>query len=113
MSPGDKPVVWLHGEVKTPPLSSQARVDAGVLIRRLQRGEILALPHSRPMPVVGRRCHELRIQDEDGTWRIMYRVDHDAVIVLEVFTKKTARTPRLVIEACRRRLRLYDETTRS
>ena len=109
MSPVDKPVVWLHGEVKTPPLSSKARVDAGVLLRRLQRGEVIALPHSRPMPVIGRRCHELRIQDADATWRIMHRVDPDAVIVLDVFSKKTTRTPQSVIDACRGRLRFYDE----
>jgi phage-related protein len=61
------------------------------------------------MPIIGRRCHELRAQDEDSTGRIVYRVDADAVIVLEVFSKKTSRTPRSVIEACRQRLRHYDE----
>ncbi len=25
----DKPLVWLHGEIKTPPLSSEARIEAG------------------------------------------------------------------------------------
>jgi hypothetical protein len=46
MSPDDKPLVWLHGEVKTPPFSADARIEAGVLLRRLQRGEKLSLPHS-------------------------------------------------------------------
>ena len=46
----DKPLLWLHVEVKTPPFSSAARIEAGVLLRRLQRGETIALPHSRPMP---------------------------------------------------------------
>ena len=35
----DKTLVVLSGEIKTPPLSKQARIDAGVLLRRLQRGE--------------------------------------------------------------------------
>ena len=48
----DKPLVWLHGEVKTPPFTTTARLEAGVLLRRLQRGEKLALPHSRPMPAI-------------------------------------------------------------
>ena len=48
-----KPLVWLRGEVKTPPFGSDARVEAGVLLRRLQGGESLGLPHSRPMPVLG------------------------------------------------------------
>ena len=62
-SPGDRPLVWLRGEVKTPPFSADARIEAGVLLRRLQRGEKLAFPHSRPMPAIGARCHELRITD--------------------------------------------------
>jgi len=41
----DKPLAWLHGEIKTPPFSTAARVEAGVLLRRLQRDESLAMPH--------------------------------------------------------------------
>jgi phage-related protein len=100
--------MWLHGEVRTPPLSAAARIEVGVLFRRLQRGESLGLPHSRPMPSIGRRCHELRITDEDATWRIVYRVDADAIVVAEVFAKKTQATPKPVIDARKRRLRAYD-----
>ncbi|WP_199330509.1 hypothetical protein [Microcoleus sp. FACHB-68] len=57
----DKPLVWLHGEVKTPPFSQEARIETGVLLRRLQQGENLGLPHSRPMPSIGAHCHELRV----------------------------------------------------
>ena len=109
MQPQDRPIVWLHGEVRTPPFSAAARIEAGLLLRRLQRGENLGLPHSRPMPSVGRRCHELRLQDEGHTWRVIYRVDSDAIVVLEVFAKKRPKTPQAVIEACRRRLKQYDE----
>ena len=63
----DKPVVWLKGEVKTPPFSEQARLEAGFLLRRLQQGEVLGLPHSRPMPSIGGQCHELRINDREQT----------------------------------------------
>ena len=63
----DKPLVWLRGEVKTPPLSHAARVEAGVLLRQLQGGAKLSLPHSRPMLGIGARCHELRIVDEGAT----------------------------------------------
>jgi phage-related protein len=108
----DKPLVWVHGEVRSPPLSSAARIEAGVLLRRLQRGEKLSLPHSRPMPAIGRRCHELRIQDEDATWRLIYRTDQDAIVILEVFSKKTQQTPKAVIDACQERLRNYDRLSR-
>jgi len=108
MADGDKPLVWLRGEVKTPPFSSEARIETGVLLRRLQRGESLSLPHSRPMPSIGRRCHELRIPDENKAWRIFYRVDEDAVVILEVFNKTTRQTPQKVIDDCKNRLRKYD-----
>ncbi len=109
MNASDKPLVWLHGEIKTPPLSQAARIEAGVLLRRLQRGDALRMPHSRPMPAIGRRCHELRINDAGATWRVVYRADPDAVVIVEVFSKKTPATPVAVIEACRRRLREYDD----
>lgn len=104
----DKELVWLHGGIHMPPFSSEARVEAGSLLRQVQQGVRLSLPQSRPMPSVGARCHELRIRDEDRTWRIFYRVDADAVVVVEVFAKKTTTTPQEVIENCKRRLGLYD-----
>ena len=66
------------------------------------------MPHSRPMPTVGPRCHELRIRDALVTWRIIYRIDADAIVILEVFSKRTPRTPALVTETCRQRIRGYD-----
>ena len=108
MTSKDKPLVWLHGEVKTPPFTKRARVEAGYLLRELQRGKVLSLPHSRPMPQLAPRCHELRVVDEGVTWRIIYRIDPDAVVILDVFAKKTAQTPRTVLEACGKRLREYD-----
>jgi len=98
----------MRGEVKTPPFSQDARIEVGFLLRRLQRGEMLSLPHSRPMPDIGKRCHELRIVDEDKTWRIIYRLDDDAVLILEVFNKTTPKTPKSVIDNCKRRIREYD-----
>jgi phage-related protein len=104
----DKPLVWLHGAVRSPPFSSSARREAGFLLRRLQRGEALAMPHSRPLPRVGSRCHELRIQDADRSWRIVYRTDEDAVVIVAVHPKSTRATPHALIDVCRRRLRSYD-----
>ena len=108
MSPEDKPLVWLHGEIRTPPLSREARLEVGFLLRRLQRGDRLGMPHARTMPSIGGRCHELRVTDEDQIWRLILRIDTDAIIILEVFSKKTSQTPQRVINACKRRLKLYD-----
>jgi len=105
----DKPPVWLHGEIKTPPFATEARIEAGVLLRRLQRGESLGMPHSRPMPAIGKRCHELRVRDAAANWRIVYRTDGDAIVIGEVFAKKTRTTPKDVIATCQRRFREYDD----
>jgi hypothetical protein len=53
----------MHAEVKSPPFSMEARLEAGFLLRKLQKGQMLEMPHSRPMSVIGERCHELRIVD--------------------------------------------------
>lgn len=103
------PVIWLSGEVKTPPFSSEARIKAGVLLRKLQQGEFIAMPHSRPMPSIGSNCHELRIVDEDKTWRIIYLIDEDAVVILDVSSKKTNKTPPQVIKNCKKRIQQYQE----
>ena len=109
MAGRDKPVIWLAGEVKTPPFSKEARVEAGFLLRRLQQGETLGMPQARLMPSLGRRCYELRIRDEQRSWRIMVRADSDAIVIVDVVAKKARTTPKKVIEVCRERLKRYDE----
>ncbi|MCX5789454.1 MAG: type II toxin-antitoxin system RelE/ParE family toxin [Elusimicrobia bacterium] len=109
MSPSDKPLVWLHGEVKTPPFSKEARLEAGFLLRLLQRGEDLHMPQSRPMPSIGSKCFELRIPDSGATWRIIHRIDRDAIVIAELFKKKTRETPNRVIKASKERLRRYND----
>jgi phage-related protein len=105
--PPDKPLVWRKGEVKSPPFSPEAGIEAAFLLRRLQQGDTLALPQSRPIPDIGKQCHELRINDRDQSWRVVYHVADDAVVVLDVFSKKTRTTPKTVIAACRERLAAY------
>jgi phage-related protein len=103
-----KPVIWVRGEIKSPPMSSAARIEAGYLLGLVQEGVSLEMPQSRPMPQIGPRCHELRVRDEDTSWRIIYRIDERAILVVDIFKKKSATTPKRVIEACERRLRAYD-----
>lgn len=104
----EKVLILLHGEIKTPPMSREARLEAGFLLRKLQQGELLSMPQSRPMPTTGTHCHELRIVDARSIWRIVYRIDGDAVLILEVFSKKTRKTPQNVINVCKKRIRDYD-----
>lgn len=65
------------------------------------------MPHSRPMPSIGANCHELRILYHDVTWRIIYKIDNDAILILDVFDKKTRTTSQNVIERCQQRLTRY------
>lgn len=64
------------------------------------------------MPTIGRRCRELRVTDEGSTWRVIYRIDQDAIVIVEVFAKKTTKTPKAIMDACQKRLKGYDAATR-
>lgn len=59
------------------------------------------------MKAIGPGCHELRVIDTDVIWRIVYGLASDAVVILDVFAKKTKATPRNVIENSRRRWQKY------
>ena len=91
MSLQDKPLVWMHGEIITPPFSANARIEAGYLLRQILKGVKLSLPQSRPMSSIGTRCQELRINDENLTWRIIYRIYIDAILILDVLWKREIR----------------------
>ena len=108
-----KPLVWLHGIVKSPPFTREGRQEAGELLRFLQDGQILRMPHAEPLPDVGPRCGALRIRDAGHNWRIMYRIDRDAILVLEVYGKKTAKIPKEIIDRCKDRLKRYDAVVKS
>lgn len=90
-----------------------------ILLRRSIGGWLLAaiaaarphafMPQSRPMPAIGSHCHELRIADSNKIWRIVYRIDRDAIVIAEVFQKKTTATPKSIIDVCSLRFRMYDD----
>ena len=103
-----KALIFLSGEIKTPPFSAAARQEAGDLLRQVQEGVKLSIPHSRPLPTLGPRCHELRVRDETVTWRIVYRADFDAVLVAAVFPKKSQALQDRMLEVCRQRFAAYD-----
>jgi phage-related protein len=101
-------VVWLQGEIKSPPFTLEGRQEAGLLLALLQAGESLGMPQAEPLPNVGQRCGALRVRDAGHNWRIMYRIDDDAILILEIYAKKTPKIPDEVVERCRQRLRKFD-----
>ena len=80
-----------------------------MLLSRLPEGVLLAMPQSRPMPSIGRACHELRVRDETRSWRLIYRIDPTAIIVASVFSKTTTATTSQDIALCKQRLKAYDD----
>jgi phage-related protein len=108
MNPKDKPLVWMHGEITTPPFTENTRIEAGYLLRQVQQGIKLSLPQSRLMPSIATQCYELRINDKNLTWRIIYRIYSDAILILEVFEKKTNKTPKSIIDVCKQRIKRYE-----
>jgi len=105
-----KPLRWLGGtKIETPPVGETGRRSLGAALRVLQEGGHLTMPVSRPMPSIGLRCHELRVGDDGRQWRLIYRVDADGILVVDLFRKTTPKTPRQAIERCKRRLRSYDQ----
>jgi len=94
-------------------MSVDARREFGFLLRRLQEGENLSLPHSRPMTSIGKACHELRVTDKTKTWRLFYLLEPDAIVILEVTEKKTPQTPRATIDTCKKRYKSYEDHKKS
>ncbi len=74
-------------------------------------GHSASLPASRPIPEIESGCHELKVKDERHDWRVVYAVESDAIVILEVFGKGSKRTPKHVKETCRRRVREYRRLT--
>lgn len=103
-----KKLILYQTEIKTPPLSSAARVEVGQFLRKLLEGESLAMPHSRPMSTIGARVHELRVNDENQTWRLIYRLDKNEVLVVDLFSKKTEQTALADVRRSQGRLCAYD-----
>lgn len=104
-----KPIDFLGGEViRTPPFSDDARRAVGRLLRLLQEGVTIGMPHSRPMPSIGPRCHELRVRDDEHNWRVFYRIDPTSILVFLVFAKTTQATPKRMIDLGKKRLKDHD-----
>ncbi len=93
-------------------MSRTARREIGFLLRQLQEGIPLSMPASRPMPEIESGCHELRVTDKGHYWRVVYAIERDAIVILEIFGKGSKRTPQKVMGACRARIRQYRQLAR-
>jgi phage-related protein len=99
---------WLKERIKTPPFGELARREAGYFLGQVQTGDMLSMPASRPLPTVGKHCHELRVRDENINWRIIYRIDATKIVIAGVFAKKSKTQQQLDFTKCKARLKAYD-----
>lgn len=80
--------------------------EVGYLLFKLQKGESLAMPHSKPMPSVAKGCHEIRVKSEDGAYRVFYFLKvKDHILVFHAFQKKTQKTSLKDIEQGQKNLK--------
>jgi phage-related protein len=114
MSPTDKPLAWLSGVLSSPPMPVAARIEAGFLLRMIQQGAPLGMPPARPMPSIGPGVLALRVTDgaTRSEWRIVLKPEHDVVVVLHFFQKKTQKTPQSVVALCKQRLAAFSNARR-
>ena len=76
------------------------------LLALLKQGLKLAMPTSRPMPTIYSGCHELRIKDKTGAYRVIYFIKvEDAIYLIHAFKKKTEKTPQREIDLAKKRIK--------
>lgn len=76
--------------------------DVGYQLDKVQNGE--QPDDFKPMPTVGPGVEEIRVWDDDGTYRVIYTARRpEAVYVLHVFQKTTQETSKQDIELARKR----------
>ena len=84
----------------------EVRIRLGRGLFRLQIGEHLGMPNSRPMPGVAAGVSELRVKGEDGSFRAFYySASAQGILVFQAFDKKTQRALPLEIEVARKRVK--------
>jgi len=100
-----KEVVWLGNSKETlsefPPA---IREDLGFQLYRVQQGKMPL--RSRPMKSIGSGVFELKEQDHQGWYRVIYTIQvKNKIYVLHCFKKQSAKTPNADLELAKNRLK--------
>jgi phage-related protein len=91
-------------DILTLPL--EIREDLADVLVRLEEGHLLSLPLSRPLPQIGKGINELRLRDQNGIYRIIYKCKvNECVYVIHAFKKKTQKIPEKEINLIKNRLK--------
>jgi len=73
-------------------LSVESRFEILVLLRRLESGEVLPMPHSRSLASIAAGLFELRVRDSQGHIRVFYYTKLQGAIYLVHALRKKSRT---------------------
>jgi phage-related protein len=90
----------------------EVRRELGKAIFDLQKGEVLGMPLSRPMPSVAPGAAEVRIRDRAGIYRAFYYArSARGILVFHAFVKKSQAAPKHDLDLAKKRLKemLYEE----
>ena len=88
------------------------RQELGKAIYDLQKGEVLTMPLSRPMPSIEPGAAELRIRGRAGIYRAFYYSRSPrGILVFHAFVKKTRAAPIRELDLGKKRLKelLHEE----
>lgn len=90
-------------EIGSFPALVQAKIKASLLL--LARDGRLEVPFAKKLD---RQLFEIRIKHA-GQWRVLYAyIEEEYIIILSAFQKKTQKTPSLILETTKQRLRGYE-----
>ena len=84
----------------------EIKKDLGSILTKLQKGELVGEPDTRPMRSVASGCFEMRLKGADGIYRVFYFLKTEVgILVFHSFKKKTQQTPIKEIDTGRSRLK--------
>jgi phage-related protein len=100
-----KEVLWLGDSKKVVSrFPASIREDLGFQLYQLQQGKMPL--KSRPMKTIGPGVFELKEQDHQGWYRVIYTIQvKDRVYVLHCFKKKSSKTAGIDLELAKNRLK--------
>ena len=86
----------------------EIKKDLGSILTKLQKGEPVGHPDTKPMINVAPGVFEIRLKDGSGAYRAFYilKTAH-GIMVFHSFKKKTRKTPIQEIETGKRRLKAF------
>lgn len=92
-------------------LSDETRAEILTLLRRLENGEVLAMPQSRSMSSIAHGLHEIRVRDREGQVRVFYYTKiKDTIYLIHALRKKSRVIPDRDRELILKRIRELNQT---